>query len=72
MIVTIRLPAMSGRAAILAAAHMLAPLLMPGHDPFLLGKLARPLETLLRCSTVTVSSSSEVSKLPGMNPAPMP
>ena len=47
MIVTIRLPWNSGRAATLAAAHMLAPLLMPRHDPLFAGQPPGPFEGVL-------------------------
>ena len=44
MITQIRLPLNSGRAATLAAAHMLAPLEMPADDALFLRQPSRPLE----------------------------
>ena len=71
MIVTIRFPANSGRAATCAAAHILAPLLIPAMIPSSLARrCAQAKES--SSSTVMTSSMSEVSRLSGINPAPIP
>ena len=71
MMVTIRLPFISGRAANSAAAHMLAPLLIPATTP---SSRARRLPQAKASSLLTLKmpSSKSVSKFLGTKPAPMP
>jgi creatinine amidohydrolase len=71
MIVTIRLPRYSGRPATFAAAHMLAPLLMPTINPSSLASF-RAHSKASSLVTVTTSFTRVVSRFLGTNPAPMP